>query len=369
MPRSLSRIGIFGVVLWAVAPLFIAAWAILSISHTELFPAKSVWVHPDPGAGDIDRPVGIQLHWSEPAEVFAPSWLGLVQKVHTQAGATIESGQVVVKVDGIDRIAFASTLPFARSLSLGNEGTDVRSLNSLLQLRGLPFSDSDRFTWDTRLGVRALAEELGVPSTVDRNQFDPAWVVYLPSPEFVVSTVTLQVGTPAPAAGTAIVTSTRTLSFATLVALGDIPPSAEESTVSETPLATQSAAEEETLVVGTAELPLDADRDRIAADVVSQLQGLVQPLAPFTRGVLRQTVPPDHYRIPVSAIISEKNGLMCVLKALETDEEGSVLRHEAVDITVVSSSGGVAWVTGDVNALDLIDAGPPAGDRACQPSH
>lgn len=354
-----------GVALWAVAPLIVAGVAVSAIFRTEMFPTSSVWIGPDPGTGTIDRPVGLQLRWSEPTEVYAPSWLGLVQAVYVEPGETIPSGGVVAKVDGIDRIAYAGNIPFARPLESGDRGEDVRSLNALLRERGLSTRDSDEYTWATARGVAELAKVIGVESS-ERSRFDPAWIVYLPEPSVVVDTVSLEVGAPAPSAGTVIVSSSRSLVSAGLIDSSNIPPaSSETATEAADAVPGITAAQDETLVVGTEELNLDESLQFVDRESVSRVAGLVQPLAAFTRGVLRRPVPPDHFRIPVGAVIMEKNGEMCVLKATTRHRDGEVTGYQPVAVSVTSSGDGAAWVTGDLTAEDLVSASPAVTERSC----
>lgn len=365
--RTLAKLGMVGVALWVLAPLIVAGSAAITVSRTEVFPASDTWVPLDSSKGSVQRPVGIQLSWSAATDLYAPAWHGVVQLVHIAAGEELVSGDVIAKIDGVDRLAYSSPLPFSRSLSRHDRGEDVRALNALLDSRDLDHANSDHYTWATDRGVRKLAEQLGVqPSKADA--FDPGWVVYLPTRALEVSEVSLLVGAPAPPPGSVLVRSERSLSSAVLIAATDVPStstSTDEDEVDAEVKPTTTAATSERLVVGTATLELNEKRDAVDATTLSRLEGIIERLAPFARGVLERPIPSGHYRVPAGAVVTERSGKMCILRATERDGDGEVTGYEGVEVQVLSSEDGAVWLTGHLSASDLVNASPSTHMRSC----
>lgn len=76
---------------------------------------------------------------------------GRVSDVIVEEGATIESGDDLIAVDGRMSVAVDGTTPFYRVLTVGSEGPDVRQLEEILVAAGHSISELDTlFTEETR---------------------------------------------------------------------------------------------------------------------------------------------------------------------------------------------------------------------------
>lgn len=369
-----AALTVLAICVWILAPVALAVYAAIALTREDVIGQETVWLSPGQGEGTQNRAVGLQLQWADAEEVVAPAWTGVVQSVYVQAGQTVKSGQKLAMIDGLDRIIVASAIPFARTLQVDDEGPDVRALNlSLSSLGYNSAGDSDRFTWRTLSGTRSLAETAQVPASKDVTAFDPSWVVFLPHEEVRLASVDLQVGAPAPAAGTAIRKTPRYLTEAALVPEADLPadqPSSTGGTESgqqQARIEPVAAAAGESLTLGTTPVQLDETLSKVASESLVAIEPLLAVGAPFTRGTLSRSIPADEYRVPPSAIITEPNGQMCVLRAREFGDDGQVVRTEPVAVQFVSAQGASAWVTGDLTVNDKLNAEPTGHERSCLP--
>src|SRR5690554_205914 len=149
---------------------------------------------------DDQQAANLSVIWGESAEALAPAWSGTVTAQHATPRSTVESGDILLTIDVIDRIAAATPTPFFRSLGRNAVGDDVAQLQELLaDLGHYEGTPSGTFDAATVAAVNGFAIDLGVvrPSGV----FDPAWVVWLPEAPFEVARVETAVGSPAPAPG------------------------------------------------------------------------------------------------------------------------------------------------------------------------
>lgn len=170
----------------------------------------------------LDRtPVTVSVERAEPPVVLAPQWSGTVTALYVTADEDIESGDAVAQVDGLDRIAVASSVPFYRSLSAGDRGDDVAALQSMLRESGFNDVVVNGFLDDATAQAlsRWSQDVLGAPQLVGNEvvTFDPATVVWLPeSPMRPGSVEGLIVGSPAPGPGSVIIRGVAPVAAATL---------------------------------------------------------------------------------------------------------------------------------------------------------
>lgn len=167
-------------------------------------PIEAVIVRPAVQVDDGSRPVDLVLDWAEPASVTAPVGLsGFVTRVYVGPGDRISSGDAVLQVDGIDRIAWESAAPFYRRLGRSAEGSDLEELHRLLSATVSDMAlDGDVFTRRTATAVDVFAQRLGVSDA--RGVFDPAWVIWLAAGDSVVGTSMMRAGQDAPAPGSVL---------------------------------------------------------------------------------------------------------------------------------------------------------------------
>ncbi len=165
------------------------------------------------------RAVRVEFDLAVSDRVVAPTWTGLITAVHTESDAVISSGDVVIAIDGINRIAIATPSPLHRDLISGMTGADVTAVQEFLVSRGLLDEVTGVYDRATTAAVKELRITLGEikpPGTLDRSLF-----VWLPHEQWSVGKVTASVGTPAPAAGQVLFESLPTVTAARLVELND----------------------------------------------------------------------------------------------------------------------------------------------------
>lgn len=152
--------------------LIIAAWVAVPLLLAGLVTARSqrsvrtespaaVWIPASPVETETSRTVVARIDRDEPAPLLAPAWTGLVEEVNVHVGDPIRSGDPVVVVDGIARIAVRTDRPFARRLTPGDRGVDVDQLNRWLTSIGHEAGDDDRFGSATRRGGASPAPRPG----------------------------------------------------------------------------------------------------------------------------------------------------------------------------------------------------------------
>ena len=211
--RAARRLlGILAVLAWIAVPIVVAG-VVTSRSERAVRtePPASVWVAAGPVATEVTRTVVARAERRDRPPLLAPAWSGLVEEVHLRAGEPLRSGDAVAVIDGVTRLAAATERPLGRRLVPGDRGRDVAALNGLLGSLGYEAGTGDHFGGSTRRGVLALRRDLGVPialddlgAPVDADVFDPAWLVFLAEAEVSVASTALQVGAPAPPAGSAV---------------------------------------------------------------------------------------------------------------------------------------------------------------------
>lgn len=146
----------------------------------------------------------IVLTESESSSLRAPGWTGVVGALYFQVGSTLESGTPVAMVGGSVVTAIHSEVPFTRALSVGAKGADVAALQTVIKSLGFyAGSISGRFDEATYSAVLSWRSSLG--DVAPTGAFDPADIVWLPTPAFVVGATTLTVGAPSPPAGEIVI--------------------------------------------------------------------------------------------------------------------------------------------------------------------
>ncbi|HCT75508.1 MAG TPA: peptidoglycan-binding protein [Micromonosporaceae bacterium] len=98
------------------------------------------------------------------------------------AGATIERGQTLYKVDDLPVVLFYGTLPFYRPLSAGMEGADVKQFTDNLKALG--------YSGFTTSAIKKWQKKLGLPET---GVVEPGRVVFAAEP-IRIATVSANVG-------------------------------------------------------------------------------------------------------------------------------------------------------------------------------
>lgn len=244
---------------------------------------------------DDRQAVNLSFSWGAAREVVAPSWAGTVTAVHVARGREVESGDLVVTVDGLDRIAAASDVPFWRPLGRDDTGPDVLALQELLASLGLHENEIDgRYGPATTSAANALAHELGI--ALPNGVFDPAWVVWLPFDPFPIDGIEAEVGRQAPAHGDLLLMGPSTISEIRMTDSQGAPLRLDGDWLLEV------AGADYELVDG--ELTADA-RDGLSRATEREVTELV--------GRVRRANPVVAVEIPATGVTSNAAGAVCVL--------------------------------------------------------
>jgi hypothetical protein len=206
----------------------------------------------------------------------------------------LATGDVVVAVDGIDRIAAVTDFPFWRSLSARAQGDDVAQLQGLLASLGHYTGSVDGvFGASLTAAVNAFGSELG--AVTPRGVFDPAWVIWLPNEQFELEDVAMAVGDPAPGAGTAVLFGPPRIAEVSLL-------DPEDSRLVVLP------GDWELEIVGETMSLVDGG---LTDEMLGQLSELVISEETELSGRVRRSDRDSVIEIPATAVTSNASGLLC----------------------------------------------------------
>ncbi|HNM78135.1 MAG TPA: hypothetical protein PKI89_07225 [Tepidiformaceae bacterium] len=326
----------------AVAVLPVVAAALLSRSGDDLdtarVSAEALVTAPTARTVTDERQLRIVASAIPGPDVAAGTARGTVTSVAVKPGDTLADGAMLFAVDGIDRIGFASSLPFYRAISSGVEGDDVAELHRLLVSLGLLDSlpaDPDVARFATGQAVADLAEQLGAQRT---TTFDPGWVVFLPAANLVAETVKLNVGQQAPAQGQVIITTPGTVTSARLISGNQEP-------------LTFAPGVEYVAVVDGEEFSIDTAKQTIAAADLPRLRAPKETERDGISAQTRRKTPLQALAVPSSSVMTNATGTLCVWVA-----EGSAYRP--VTVTVAGARGGVTNVASGLEPTQQVLANP-----------
>ncbi|MGL4340595.1 MAG: peptidoglycan-binding domain-containing protein [Rhodoglobus sp.] len=364
-------VSLFAIIMLIVIGLPLAGIALLSWwdSTNKLSTAEPVWVHPLPADGEIRSNADVVLTWSVVPPLLAPNWAGLVTAVPQISDAGISSGDPVATVDGVVRLAIRTEAPFFRALSLDDSGADVTMLNGFLTQRGLDARADDYFGYATLNGVRQFAASIGVPNAGTVGSFDPSWLVYLPEGAEKVPGVkiTIDLGGPAPAAGTEVVDNTLRLVSGVLTEPGAVitetAGAAADIDVTRpvTPFIPESAKTvlPDGAVVQYAGAAIAVDgSSALTADASAALARVIPPGTAAIKAVTLTQAQSGSVLVPSAAVFASPAGKLCVIR-----RSAGGVGSSAVDI--LSNSAGKSIIVGTVAPDDEVLVSPPAGQRQC----
>ncbi|TFD00502.1 efflux RND transporter periplasmic adaptor subunit [Cryobacterium sinapicolor] len=348
---------------WVLLP--VGGFTYLSLQETKasIAPVRRVWSPIDVNDLPLRADAQLAIVRSDAYEIVAPNWSGLVQEVRLEAGAVLRSGQVVVVIDGISRLAIASGRPFSRTLVEEDIGDDVARLNAVLRDRGLDAGNSDVFTRRTLSGVRALADSIGAANPDDVSGFDPTWFIFLQS-DVPISEISLRVGSPAPAAGEVIATGKPLITSARLQERPDagfetaITPEDSDGAASQSG-DDKTAGAGEVLYVGSQPLELTEDRGFVAPSDLAALESLTEPDSTVVRASLETQPKAGTWLIPSAAIFAEESGNLCTLVKMRGG------KTSGEEVTVLGTTKGLTVVSGTLVEGQQVLISPAKEDRRC----
>jgi peptidoglycan hydrolase-like protein with peptidoglycan-binding domain len=201
--RMVPWILILGLALGPAVGLWALAWRVDDTPLELRFGPEPVFAEATRRIRDGRMNVVAEVEIKSGPVLVAPEWAGVVTSVEISQGDVLTTGDAVLTVDRVTRLAMASDMPFHRELAVGSRGGDVEALERLLVTLGLFGEEPDgMFTRSTAAAVTALEAMAGAPRPT--GVFSPSLLIWLPSEPLVVSEVLVAVGSPAPGAGSVI---------------------------------------------------------------------------------------------------------------------------------------------------------------------
>lgn len=321
-------------------PLFVAgvlAWRDDPLSATDRS-ASPLLTSPTPRTITDERQVRIVATAQPGPEVAAGPARGTITTVGVAPDDTLIDGAVLFQVDGIDRIGFASSIPFYRPISPGTQGPDVVEVHRLLLLKGIIDEQPDdpgTATFATGQAIADFAESLGAGRT---TTFDPGWVVFLPTPDLVAATVSLKIGQSAPAQGAVIITSPGTVTAARL------------ASGNQEPLNFAPGVEYIAIVDGE-EFAVDTATQSIAGTDLARLRPPGEPERDGIPALIRRRTPLQALAVPSSSVMTNDRGTLCLWLP---EDKG----YRAVTVTIAGARGGVTNVATGLEASQQVLTNP-----------
>ena len=321
-------------------PLFVAGvlvWRDDPLSATERS-ANPFLSSPTPRTITDERQVRIVAAAIPGPEVAAGLARGTITAVGVAPDDTLVDGAVLFQVDGIDRIGFASSLPFYRPLASGAVGADVAQLHRMLLVFGfldVEPANPSQANFTTGQAIAAFAESIGAERT---TTFDPSWVVFLPEAGLIAESVNLKVGLQAPPQGTVLVTTPGRVTSARLV-------SGNQEPLNFAPGAEYVA------IVDSEEFAIDTSTQAIAEADLPRLRSPKETERDGIPALARRKVPLQALAVPSSSVMTNDRGALCLW--LPEDKA-----YRAVTVTIASARGGVTNVATGLEASQQVLANP-----------
>ena len=332
----------------ALVSLFLVpAAAIGAGSHLALLVEREGEVDPTPLLIRVERDkfrdtidVEAALQWSPGPSLKAPAWAGLVTEVAVEPGQTVRSGDRIIRVDGIWRLAAATPTPFFAPVNAQSSTEEIAKLSGFLIDLGYEVPPR---SWDssTVASLRDLADSVGVASARDVEAFDPAWSLWMPTKSVIIGSVTVDVGSPAPAPGEDVATGLPRLAAVSVASAdGDPQPTAEQ-------------AMDWVLRIDDMDIPYESLASPAELRRLDPPPAFATQMPESMQGVLERETPLKGWRVPVTAVHTDVSGAQCVFRLAAA--EGV---YEAVPAVVARSGVGVARVTANLDRSDQILANP-----------
>lgn len=305
---------------------------------------EGFWIPVEEEALDSSQLISLALTWSEGREIVAPRWAGLVTDVAVHPGDELRSGDRVIQIDGVWRVAAVSGTPLYASV--GYESSAAEKATAVEILRTLGYSNVDTWNWNAIEAVRDLADRLGVPGAANALELDPAWIVWLPTEPSVVGEVIATPGRPAPQEGEAVLALQSELTSVELEAnpAGGQPPDFDDAVMWELHL--------NDTVVDSPVFPL-VDPAQLAELTVS----FGQERPETAKGTMSRSGASMGWVVPASSVLVDSNGLMCVIIANEEGDPSAL----AVQ-TIPGAGAGTAWIAAEAKGTLRVQSTPTMRD-------
>lgn len=291
--------------------------------------------------------------WGPVLRVLAPEWSGTVTATGAGPGDVVSSGDNVVEIDGMWRMAASTERPFFRAVGSGDSGWDVGQLHRLLVDLGyldVEYGDSNKADSATVRAVRLFASDQGFLGSV--ASFDPSWVLWLGAPRMTVAKLNFSVGGRAPAPGNVVVESEPELRSLSLHLPDGGPPMMQghrSLNVDGTLLRLADGEINDRDLIALGESGVIGSQD--GASVVGPGSGAAE----FS-GWLELDDPVHGYQVPASAVRSGADQRTCVWVTVTGDSPAPNFAAVAVDVTAGGASSVI--VVGDLADRSMVLVNP-----------
>ena len=305
--------------------------------------AVPIYATVGPGTDTTTEPTSVTVTMLNPPAAVAPAWSGTVTATPGAVGAAVRQGDPLVEVDGVAVRAIVSAKPFYRPLVLGDSGPDVIALRSALRAVGQQVEATGAV--DATLAA-ALRSWLGAPGS--GVVFSPAQVIWVARADLVIASDAAAIGAPVPAPGAPVIT------FESLAQQVSVPSAAIPSGVSSASITI--AGRSYPVRNGAAELTAH-DRAVIGAAAASAASaapaassGATGPTGPAGPSVTTLDASLTlHWSarvlsVPTSALLSRRDGSMCVVQRRSAREHG--VTGVTVSVAASETATGTSEVTG-----------------------
>ncbi len=277
----------------------------------------------------------IALSWMDGPTLKSPGFDGRVTRIAVEGGDTIISGDIILAVDGIDRIALATPEPMVRTLDRGDKGPDVEWLQGYLTEAGFFAEDiTGTYGYRTDRAVKAWRTSLGDPDP--SGVFLPQLILWLPGEPFVVDAMLVAVDDVAPGVGSPVVTSPSSLSTA-LVGVR------EGQTVPVSGDLVFAPSEGDTIALSRGLAVIDLGSVAASLAVSAEVESV--------DGFVTATSSMEVATVPTSAVIADGTGGVCVWKV---DGDG----FSVFPVELARATAGVAFVGAGVEPGDNVLVNP-----------
>ncbi|MFK0008006.1 hypothetical protein ACIQTZ_13225 [Paenarthrobacter sp. NPDC090520] len=361
------------VIVWLLAPA-VAIWLLEDGLHRTRVEAReeAVWVPVEGDTVPVSRAVQINLHWVTGTKILSPAWTGTVQSVLRQPGEEVRSGDVLLVIDGVGRMALHTPTPFFGNLKLGDHGDEVEKLNDVLRELGFGSPTGTEYNYVTVDAVRRLKRVLG-DNQSDGRDLSASLFVYLPQASLTIESMTVQAGSLAPASGSELIVGRRELVSASLsvssssagpqgVAAdpypGGSPSAASEGSQTARDPDPLSAAPDEDLYVLNQPMKLMDDRSLVELPALRTLPEVAAAKVNTLNATLQRRLSNASFRIPSSAIFADESGHACVRLRREGYEG-------AENVNIIYTDIGSSVVSGDFTEGDEVIIAPSIEERKC----
>lgn len=316
------------------------------VAPTDDAAVANEFIRPGSLIDDDSRTATLTLSWSraEPLEYYGEG--GVITGVFVTPGQQLTSGLPVIRVDGRTVAAVESTVPLYRNLKMGDVGSDVGVVESLLAHFGLLSADG-RTKFDTAMSkaVQAYNRFTGYGDSAEFLLSSTVWVKPDSPP---VDEVLTALGSRVDGSGDPILYFTPVLSGASIEVDAGQPTIEDFGT--------------RVIQVGESKIAVAPDGTRLLDELsLSTFPGLSPPTFESNSAsqdselpvAMSLETPRTWLTLPVTAVVTGSGGATCV-----------VTRNGTTVISIAGAKPGVVLVDqGEIDSNDVL--ANPSGARDC----